>query len=218
MSLAPIETDKPTRYVVPKSKSKMRKGEVAITHEMSADLMWLRIRVLGLDPSLGSTGWSVVDFLPMQRPILLAHGTIRTDPPGGDVKTNMRNIIERSRIISTAVETISLEWPVDFVVIELPIPARGGVGSGHMGPGSQSGSMIVAVVYNAAPYPPSQIELIEAKHVKLVTANNGDASKQEVKEAVTEWLGFLPRTNTDVSDSIAATIAFALEHLTEVPQ
>ena len=203
-----------TRFIPAKTKSKMRKGEVAITAEMAEDLWWPRIRVLGIDPSISSTGWSVVDFFPRQRPRLLGHGTIHTDPPGDGQKTNMKNIILRSRIIFDAMRGVVEAWPVDVVVIELPIPARGR-GPGHMGPSSQSGSMVACAVYSAMPYSDVDIDLADLNHIKLLVTTDGFADKQKVKAGVTEWLGTLPRTNTDVSDSIAGTIAHALEHLTE---
>lgn len=213
--MSPARTStKPKRYVIPKNKGTMRVAEVAITHELSGVLEWKAERVFGIDPSLGSTGWSIVDFVPRQKPLLLAHGTIKTDPPT-DGKTNIKNIVERSRIAFDEIFKIAMEWPADKVAIELPIPARGRAGQGFM---SQSGSMIATTLYNAVPYRPENIDLIDLNHVKLLVALDGYADKQVVKAAVKEWLEFLPHTNTDVTDSIAVTIAHALEHLTVMPE
>lgn len=194
-----------------------RRKKLAITSAASEILAWPELRIMGIDPSISSTGWSVVYFRPRQRPRLLAHGTIKTDPPGEGLKTNMKNIIERSKLIFTAVRAVCEMWGTELATIEVPIPARMRGDGGHMGPGSQSGSIAVAAVYNAVPLPAEQIPLLDANRIKMLVAGHGRADKQAVKSAVTDWLSFLPRTNTDVSDSIAGAIAYALDHLTEQP-
>lgn len=184
-----------------------KRKKLVITSALTEELVWPRIRVLGIDPSVASTGWSVVDFFPRMGPRLLGHGTVHTDPTGD---MSMKSIIERSRLIFDGLKIVAEAWPVDMVAIELPVPSARGVGS-------QSGSIIVGAAYNAVPYAPSQISLHHPTHTKKVVTTNGKATKQEVKEAVAHWLYFLPRTNTDVTDSISASLTYALEHLTEQP-
>jgi Holliday junction resolvasome RuvABC endonuclease subunit len=178
---------------------------------MAADLAWPNYTVFGIDPSMASTGWSVVRFTPYGLPTLLGHGKVTT-PPGED--SSMKTIVERSHQIFMGITGAYSAWMTPWhAAIELPVPTTT---RGHQGGNSQSGSIMVACVYNAIlqANPQCDVGLYYPNHTKKVVTGNGRAEKSEVKEDVIAWLGgTAPRFNTDVSDSIAAAITYALEHL-----
>lgn len=181
------------------------------TPDMAADLGWPSVTVFGVDPSMASTGWSVVRFVPFGLPTLLGYGNVTTSP-GED--SSMKTIIERSHQIFTGITGAYSAWGTPWhAAVELPVPTTV---KGRQGGNSQSGSIMAACAYNAIlqANPQCHVGLYHPNHTKKVVSGNGRAEKKEVKESVAAWLGgSVPRFNADVSDSIAVAITYALENM-----
>jgi Holliday junction resolvasome RuvABC endonuclease subunit len=192
---------------------KKRKKKIVIDSTMAETLAWPRWWIMGIDPSMASTGWALLRFNPYCRPSIVAFGNVRTDPTGD---MSMQSVVRRSRQIFEGVRRVGEVYPMVEtdcrVAIELPVPSARGTGS-------QSGSMMVCAAYNAfADVDPAWIDLYHPMHTKKVVSGDGRAKKPAIKRAVLEWLGDgIGRTNADVIDAISAAITCALEHLTEAP-
>lgn len=173
------------------------------TPDEAESIKWPNMTVLGVDPSMTSTGWSVITFHAYRTPRLVTHGKIGTDPTG---MTNMEDNLVRMNILFNAMKTVvaALHF-VDAIAIELPVPSR-------MGAASQAGSMACVSVNNAISRLTVPVSYVHPTHSKKVTTGDGKASKAAVKDAVTQWVGGItPRFNQDVADSMSASVCTMLD-------
>lgn len=183
----------------------MAKMKIYVPDETSS-VQWPNMTVLGVDPSMTSTGWSVITFHSGRTPRLVSHGKIVTEPTG---MTNMQDNLVRMNILFEAMKTVVAAMHfVDAVAIELPVPSR-------MGAASQAGSMACVSVNNAIARLKVPVSYVHPTHSKKVTTGDGKSSKAKVKDAVVQWVGgATPRINQDIADSMSASVCTMLDLVT----
>lgn len=151
------------------------------------------VRILGLDPSLSSTGWGVIDA-ENNRLKYVADGFIKTDPklPISDrlavLYKTLAEIIETYHPDESSIEIIFLnENPQSTLKLSM---ARGVVA---LAPG----------MYNIPLYE------YEATKVKKATVGTGTALKTQVETMVKVLLPGVKPKNNDSSDALAIAITHA---------
>lgn len=181
----------------------MAKKMKIYTPDEAESVDWPNLTVLGVDPSMTSTGWSVITFHAYRTPRLVTHGRVGTEPTG---MTNMEDNLVRMNILFDAMKTVvaALHF-VDAIAIELPVPSR-------MGAASQAGSMACVSVNNAISRLTLPVSYVHPTHSKKVTTGDGKSSKADVKASVIRWVGgYAERFNQDVADSMSASICTMLD-------
>lgn len=167
------------------------------------------LRVLGLDPSMTNTGWSILNFTAYSNPDVLGYGNIKTSPTGEG--SNMKDSLIRMNTIHEEmlrVRNFASIHLVDLVAIELPVPARSGAAS-------QAGSMSCVAANIAVSELGVPIVYVHPTHSKKVTTGNGKADKATVKKTVIEWLGGREHLfDQNVADSMSASICTMLDLVT----
>jgi len=147
--------------------------------------------VLGIDPSLASTGWALVDTSPL---ILRASGTI---------KTNARATRhERLAEIFNRLQGVVCRYTVSHVAYE------GAVGFGHSG-ARMGGTLAVAeargAILAAVAYLHTVEEVAQATAKKAVTGSG--ASKKKAVTAAIRLLFNDPKLTADECDAAAVALA-----------
>lgn len=144
--------------------------------------------VVGLDPSLAAFGMALVDCEQMK---LLAAATVITP--------SKWNRAARLLSIRTGVRDLAYEWSkvtaIDKIAVE----------GGFMGRGAQV-SLGIAEARGAALSSFKTVEYLSPKTAKKAVVGNGNASKEQVLEAVMELLGCQTIT-LDEADAAAVALA-----------
>lgn len=151
------------------------------------------VRILGLDPSLSSTGWGIID-VEGSRLKYIADGFIKTDPKKPLTERldilyrTLCEVIETYRPNEASIEIIFLnENPVSTIKLSM---ARG------------------VVVLSAGTYRIPLTEY-EPNKVKKATVGVGKAAKDQVETMVKILLPGVKPKNNDSSDALAIAITHA---------
>ena len=151
------------------------------------------VRILGLDPSLSSTGWGIVDVQGSHLKYI-ADGFIKTDPKKtlperlDTLYRTLSGIIEMYRPQEAAIEIIFLnENPVSTIKLSM---ARG------------------VVVLSTGTYHIPLTEY-EPNKIKKATVGVGKATKDQVETMVKVLLPGVKPKNNDSSDALAIAITHA---------
>jgi crossover junction endodeoxyribonuclease RuvC len=148
------------------------------------------MRILGLDPSLTSTGWALIE-----NGKLIRCGTIKTKAKDGDFITRLRII--NYRLISEAITGAF----ADFAAIEDVFVNRRNIKT-SIQLAKLHGSMLSTIqssgIYN-------KIKIYDNRFIKQTITDYGNASKEQVMKMVKIMAGY-----TGKSDDIADAIAVAL--------
>ena len=151
------------------------------------------VRILGLDPSLSSTGWGVIE-VEGSRLKYIADGFIKTDPkkPLPErldlLYRTLSEVIETYRPNEAAIEIVFLnDNPVSTIKLSM---ARG------------------VVVLSAGTYHIPLTEY-EPNKVKKATVGVGKAAKDQVETMVKILLAGVKPKNNDSSDALAIAITHA---------
>jgi crossover junction endodeoxyribonuclease RuvC len=150
--------------------------------------------VLGLDPSLRSTGYGVVRSYATMRNEVLAHGVIRT-PAGQDHGSSLLLIQEK-------LEDIILTHRPDVAAIEKTIYVQSH--SVAITLGVTRGAILVLLARHGIPvhdYPP--------RSVKSATTGSGAAGKSRVALLVRAQLGLHETPASDAADALAVALTHA---------
>lgn len=155
------------------------------------------MKVLGIDPGLSATGYGIVEIEPDRRVRLVEVGTI--EPRARDPLTDRLNKIYRN------LEEILEQYVPEVMVVEKlyahykhPITAAI---MGHV--------RGVAVLLCAQHH----LKLVEhsVKRIRKTLMGNGNASKQQTREAVCHILKIdSSKLTLDASDALALALGFAL--------
>jgi crossover junction endodeoxyribonuclease RuvC len=155
------------------------------------------MRILGIDPGLGVTGYGIIELSDSHQPRLLEVGTIapRAREP----------LPERLNKIYKNLEEILEQYKPDVMVVEKlyahykhPITA------------CIMGHVRGVIVLQTAQH---KIKLIEhsVKRIRKTLIGNGNATKQQTREAVCHILKIDPSQLTlDASDALALALGYAL--------
>jgi len=151
------------------------------------------IRILGLDPGLGSMGWGVID-LDGTRLLHVDHGTITTKPALGlgyrlkALHQELSSVIARLSPVAIAVEQA-------FVAKDPSAALK----IGHAR----------AIALLAAAEAGLEIAEYSPNHIKKCVVGAGHAGKEQVQFMVKRLLPACKVTRADAADALAAAIAHA---------
>jgi crossover junction endodeoxyribonuclease RuvC len=151
------------------------------------------VRVLGIDPGLGCTGYGLVDQEGSAAPVLVEGGTIRSDESAPlpqrlvQIHREVTEIIDEFKPAAMALEDLYSEYRFPRTALQMA-HARGAI--------------CLAAAHRDVPvwsYPASQ--------VKMAVVGHGGASKEQVQAMVQRVLGLakIPSPN-DVADAIALAL------------
>lgn len=150
------------------------------------------MRVLGIDPSLASTGWALLS-VDHHGPELLDNGTIKTSPK--DTREGRLSDIHLTvaRILEThTVERIAYERGMLYGV-------KGGQAA--LAVAEARGAILVAIAHRR------DVVQLSPGTLKRAVTGKGNASKAEVQEAVARILRLDAVLGEDESDAAAAALA-----------
>ncbi len=149
--------------------------------------------VLGIDPSLRSTGLAVIQFKANTSAILLASRTVTLKPK----LTMAACLAEISRAVTEMIET----YPIDYVAMEQTIYVQNFQTAQILG--AARGAAMAAAALKRIPveeYPPLRI--------KQAVVGYGRASKEQVAKTVIQLLGLKSKSMIKTShDADAASVA-----------
>ncbi len=152
-----------------------------------------RMRILGLDPGLGTTGWGVIDREGV-RIVHCAHGTVTSDPA--------LPLAARLARLATQLRSVIAEHRPDCVAIEETFVNRNPSSTLKLG---QARGVVMLVPAEAglevAEYAPNA--------VKKAIVGVGHASKDQVRMMVRVLLGDVTVQNADAADALAVAICHA---------
>jgi crossover junction endodeoxyribonuclease RuvC len=156
------------------------------------------ITILGIDPSLNSTGWSIVTRSG-QSFELLAHDTIT--PP-----KSMRDVVEKVILISKEINEIIKKHP-NISSIAMEDTFSNVNPSSSLKLGMVRGAIIAMAGQNNTP-----IYQYLPRIVKQVVVGKGNAEKEQVAFMVKHALGIKNASfrTMDITDSIAIAMAHAM--------
>lgn len=148
------------------------------------------MRILGLDPSLSSTGWGIIE-VENNRLFYVADGFIKTDPKAG--------LPERLlQIYKTLCEVIDLYKP-DEAAIEMVFMNSNAVSTIKLG--QARGVVILAPATYQIP-----LTEYEPNKIKKAVVGVGHAEKNQVETMVKMLLKGCNPQNNDSADALAAAI------------
>ncbi|MBF0422144.1 MAG: crossover junction endodeoxyribonuclease RuvC [Magnetococcales bacterium] len=155
------------------------------------------MRVLGIDPGIGVTGWGVVESVG-QKYSAIAHGCIRTNPQA--------SLRIRLGEIYTGIGTVITEHQPQLAVIEEIFVAQNPTSALKLG--HARGAAIAAVCQGG-------LEMIEytALQVKKAVVGYGRAEKHQVQDMVKILLSMPKPAAADAADALAAAVC----HLNQAP-
>lgn len=180
------------------------------------------IRILGIDPSLTSTGYSVVDvdLKTFKIDRVISIGTIKTEPDKGKKIRASSDALARSRHIVRALRSVIEEHDIKLAVSEVP--------SGGQSAKAVYAFGIVVGILASLPIPVIEVSQREVKMasvgvgyadkedmvrwaVKLTAEHNVEwpISKRENEWAIPHAGGFVTKGAEHMADSIAAVSAGA---------
>lgn len=149
------------------------------------------MRILGLDPSLSSTGWGIIE-VESNKMKYIADGYIKTDAkmPIGDrlavIHQTLNKVIETYRPDEAAIEQVFLnDNPTSTIKLGM---ARGVV-------------ILVPSLYNIS------VTEYEPNKIKKAVVGVGKAAKEQVETMVKVLLPGCKPKNNDSSDALAMAIA-----------
>ena len=158
----------------------------------------MRNRILGIDPSLSSTGWAVIS-IEDGRPYLLDHGALKTD--------SKRPHGERLAYIRASLDAVFWEYaPV------IAIPKEKGF-SRHART-TQALYKVHGVIEEMFAYDDGEVVDIPPTTVKKHVTGSGRASKEDVAGAVRQALGLREDyeiKTDDETDAMAVAVAYAIQ-------
>ncbi len=151
------------------------------------------MRILGLDPGLGTTGWGMIDRDGM-RLAHCAHGTFTSDPA--------LPLAARLASLARALRSVIAEYRPDCAAIEETFVNRNPSSTLKLG---QARGVVMLVPAEAglevAEYAPNA--------VKKAIVGVGHASKDQVRMMVRVLLGDIDVRNADAADALAVAICHA---------
>ena len=151
-----------------------------------------RVRILGIDPGLRSTGFGVVDKTGSKLAYVTS-GCIST--PAGELPRRLQSILEGLR------EVIASAHP-DQVAIEKVFVNVNPQSTLLLG--QARGTAICAAVLHALP-----VSEYTALQVKQAVVGNGHAAKNQVQDMVKRLLGLTGEPSADAADALACAICHA---------
>jgi crossover junction endodeoxyribonuclease RuvC len=154
-------------------------------------------RILGIDPSLRSTGLAVLDFNRNKRAELLFRQTIKLKP-----KLTMPDCLAA---ISRAIDEVISKYPLDCVAVEQTIYVQNFQTAQILG--AARGAAIAAAALRDLPiteYPPLRI--------KQAVVGYGRASKEQVARTVGQLLGIKAELTFDEADAASVALCHALTY------
>jgi crossover junction endodeoxyribonuclease RuvC len=156
------------------------------------------MRVLGVDPSLNSTGWAVIDYKDSKF-VFLGGGVIKHSP-GND---HIIKVFETAKQIGDIVQSSC----IDAVAMEQTIV--------NVNPGSSLKlGMVRGAVFFACLNLGKDVKEYTPKTIKSAIVGNGNAKKEQVEFMVSVILGDVAQSTKfqtlDVSDAIATAITHVL--------
>lgn len=162
-----------------------------------------RVRIIGIDPGIGTTGYGVIERTPDGQTLHIAHGVIRTST--GDAAP------QRLLTLSADIAEILTRYAPDEAAVEQLFFARNTTTAMSV---SQARGAILLELARAGlpvsePTPPQ---------VKLAVGGAGDAPKSAVQEMVRRLLR-LPRRPTpdDAADALAIALTSLVRRRTRPP-
>jgi crossover junction endodeoxyribonuclease RuvC len=154
-------------------------------------------RILGIDPSLRSTGLAVLDFNRNKRAELLFRETIKLKP-----KLTMPDCLAA---ISRTIDEVISKYPLDCVAVEQTIYVQNFQTAQILG--AARGAAIAAAALRDLPiteYPPLRI--------KQAVVGYGRASKEQVARTVGQLLGIKAELTFDEADAASVALCHALTY------
>jgi len=155
------------------------------------------VRILGVDPGLGTTGYGVIEAERGTSCRVVEAGVIRT--------TRYRTLPVRLQRLYEQVSGVMSDCRPDVVVLE-ELYAHYEHSLAVIRMGHARGVICLAVAMAGVP-----LVGYTAKRVRKAVTGNGNASKEQVAQMVVRWLGLarVPTPN-DVTDALAVAIGHAL--------
>ena len=139
------------------------------------------IRMLGLDPSLTSTGWSVLEIDTETREIVnvIAMGTIKTAPTKNKKQRKSSDDLDRARTIIMNLRDVIKEYDIKLAASEVPAGAQSAKAARAFG--------IVVGLLASLPVPMFEVT---PRQVKMATCDSAVADKEDIMRwALTVTLG-----------------------------
>ena len=147
--------------------------------------------ILGIDPSLNSTGWAVIDKQ-NNKYTVIDFGSV-VAKAGGDA-------IEKIKNISTIVHNLIIKYDIKIVAIEESFVNKNASSSLKLGM-VRGGCIAVSTMYGA------QIFEYSAKEIKLAISGTGSAKKEQLSFMIQHIVGKkLDFKNDDESDAICVAL------------
>jgi len=157
------------------------------------------MRILGVDPSLRSTGYSIVEG-DRKKQKVIEYGLIKTRSP--------ESLEDSLKHIAVSIEEIVQAHAPDSLAIEDIFTARNSrvaLQLGHV-----RGVVILICMRSGL-----QIYPYAATRIKETVAGYGRASKEQVQNMVTRTLGLTETPPSDAADALAAALTHFYWHQSE---
>ncbi len=151
------------------------------------------MRLLGLDPGLGATGWGVIEF-ERGRLAYVADGVVLTD--------TRRSLAERLVQLANGLESVIRTYAPLEAAVEETFVNRNAVSTLRLG----QARGIALLVPARAGLPVSEYL---PNLVKKTVVGTGHAAKEQVKMMVRVLLPAAPPSSTDAADALAVAICHA---------
>ena len=154
----------------------------------------MAVNILGLDPSLTSTGWAILRINEGDGHIRVESGTIRTD--------KRDDLDRRIYLIAHEIHTVARRAVPFDLVLETPFFGRDGAAAMKLG--LVHGAIVFALV---SFHPGLVVHRYANNTIKKAVAGHGRADKDAVRAAIVQRLRLsVPPKSHDESDALA--IAF----------
>lgn len=129
------------------------------------------IRLLGIDPSLTSTGWSVLEVDTETRSIVnvIAMGTIKTAPTKNKKQRKSSDDLDRARTIIVNLRNVIQEYDIKLAASEVPAGAQSAKAARAFG--------IVVGLLASLPVPMFEVT---PRQVKMATCDSAVADKEDI--------------------------------------
>ena len=151
-----------------------------------------RVRILGIDPGLRTTGFGVLDKTGNQLSYVTS-GCIKT--PGGDLALRLKAILE-------GLDEVIANARPDQVALEKVFVSKNPQST--LALGQARGTAICAAVLHRLP-----VSGYTALQVKQAVVGNGHAAKEQVQEMVKRLLKLAGDPSPDAADALACAICHA---------
>lgn len=153
------------------------------------------MRILGIDPGLGTTGFGVIDS---EGQVLhyVASGTVRTNEAAqGDLPGRLKLIFDGVREVVATYQPNCASVEIVFVNVNP---------QSSLMLGQARGAAISALVFNDLP-----VTEYTALQMKKAVVGHGHASKPQIQEMVMRLLRLPGKPNQDAADALGLAIAHA---------